>query len=77
VLGGIPWAARITLHNPLLAREAGDEFLRVFHQAAEGKLAPFILIVEGSIPDERNKTEGYWAAFGTDAATGQPITTCE
>jgi hydrogenase small subunit len=33
--------------------------------------------MEGSIPDETNKQEGYWAAFGTDAQTGQPITTNE
>jgi hydrogenase small subunit len=33
--------------------------------------------VEGSIPDETNKPEGYWASFGTDHKTGQPITTCE
>ena len=32
------------------------------------RLKPFILVVEGSIPDEKNKAEGYWAAFGTDAA---------
>ena len=35
-----------------------------------------MLVVEGSIPNEHNKTEGYWAGFGTDSATGQPITTC-
>jgi len=29
------------------------------------------LVVEGSIPNERNKAEGYWAALGTDRATGQ------
>ena len=34
-------------------------------------------MVEGSIPNERIKTEGYWAAMGTDPNTGQPITTCE
>ena len=33
--------------------------------------------MEGSIPDETNKEEGYWASFGTDQSTGQPITTCE
>ena len=77
VLGGIPWIPRITFHNPLLAAKNGDDFLKVFHQAAEGKLADFILVVEGSIPDEQNKSEGYWAAFGTDPLTGQPITTCE
>ena len=48
-----------------------------FHLAAEGQLAPFILVVEGSIPNEKIKSEGYWAAFGTDRATGQPITTCD
>ena len=48
-----------------------------FHRAAQGKSNPFILVMEGSIPDETNKEEGYWASFGTDQATGQPITTCE
>jgi hydrogenase small subunit len=36
-----------------------------------------VLVVEGSIPNERIKSEGYWAAQGTDYNTGQPITTCE
>ena len=61
----------------LLSYENGDEFVRLFHIAAQGKLAPFILVVEGSIPNEHNKKEGYWASMGTDAETGQPITTCE
>ncbi len=77
LLGGIPWIPRVTLHNPVLARENGDSFLAAFHKAVAGTLAPFILVVEGSIPDERNKAEGYWAGFGTDPQTGQPITTCE
>ena len=32
-----------------------------WHRAAEGKLDPFVLVVEGSIPNEKNKSEGYWA----------------
>src|SRR6202043_1824131 len=49
-----------------------------FHRAAEDKSpTPFILVVEGSIPNENNKDEGYWASFGTDQKTGQPITTCD
>lgn len=77
VLGGaIPWLPKVTLHNPFLSMENGDEFLEFFHRGAEGTLGPFILVVEGSIPDETNKAEGYWAAFGTDKATGEPITTC-
>ena len=34
-------------------------------------------MVEGSIPNEKIKKQGYWAALGTDAKTGQPITTNE
>lgn len=77
LLGGIPWTPRITFHNPLLSPRNGDDFLQVFHQAADGNLTNFILVVEGSIPDEQNKSDGYWAALGTDPLTGQPITTCE
>jgi|HubBroStandDraft_6_1064221.scaffolds.fasta_scaffold75401_2 hydrogenase small subunit len=77
VLGSFPWIPKVRFHNPFLAFENGDEFVRFFLDAAEGKLAPFILVVEGSIPNEKNKEEGYWATFGTDAHTGQPITTCD
>jgi len=77
VLGAIPWIPKVRLHNPVLSFENGDEFLQRFHDAADGKLGPFILVVEGSIPDETNKEAGYWASFGTDPHSGQPITTNE
>ena len=77
VQGALPWIPKVKLHNPFLALANGDEFLRPFHQAAEGKIETFILVVEGSIPNEQNKEEGYWASLGTDPKTGQPITTCE
>jgi hydrogenase small subunit len=77
LLGAIPWIPKVRLHNPVLAMENGEEFLRHFRLAAEKKMGPFILVVEGSIPDETNKKEGYWASFGTDPVTGQPIPTCD
>jgi hydrogenase small subunit len=77
VLGVIPGIPRVRLHNPVLAYRNGDDFLEPFRQAAAGKLGPFVLVVEGSIPNERNKPEGYWAGLGTDAATGQPILTTD
>ena len=77
LLGGIPGIPKVNLYNPFLAYENGDDFLRHFHQAAEGNALPFILVMEGSIPNEEIKSEGYWAALGTDKVTGQPITTCE
>src|SRR3979411_1407135 len=66
VMGAIPWIPKARLTNPVLAFENGGDFLKRFHLAAEGKLDPFILVVEGSIPDEANKESGYWASFGTD-----------
>src|SRR5689334_19702489 len=70
ILGAIPGLPKVHLHNPVLAYENGDEFLKRFSDAQEGRLDPFILVVEGSIPNEKIKSEGYWAAFGTDKATG-------
>jgi hydrogenase small subunit len=77
VLGAIPGIPKVNLHNPVLAYENGDEFMKFCYQAEEGKLDPFILVIEGSTPNEENKAEGYWAALGTNKQTGQPITTCE
>jgi hydrogenase small subunit len=79
VLGAIPGLPKVHLHHPVLAYENGDQFLETWYRAAEGRLDPFLLVVEGSIPDERagGGGEGYWAAVGTDRQTGQPITTCE
>lgn len=77
VLGAIPGLPKVHLHNPVLAFEVGDDFMKHFYLAWEGKLDPFVLVVEGSIPNERIKSEGYWAGFGTNPDTGQPITTVE
>jgi hydrogenase small subunit len=77
LLGGIPWIPKVRFHNPFLAYEVGDDFLAYFHRAAEGTLDPFILVVEGSIPNESTLQDGCWASFGTHQPTGQPIRTCD
>ena len=77
LLGAIPGLPKVHLHNPVLAYEIGDDFMKYFYEAEQGTLDPFVLVVEGSIPNEEIKSEGYWAAVGTDPTTGQPITTCE
>jgi hydrogenase small subunit len=75
VLGALPGIPRVILHNPVLAYETGNDFLKALRLAAAGELGPFILVIEGSIPDEHNKQEGYWAALGNDEETGEPILT--
>ncbi len=77
VLGAIPGLPKVHVHNPVIAYEVGDDFMKYWYLAWEGKLDPFVLVLEGSIPNEKIKPEGYWAAMGTDPQSGQPITTSE
>ncbi len=76
VMGAIPGLPKVHLHNRVLDYSlGGDEYMKVWFDAAEDRLdAPFVLVVEGSIPNEEIKAEGYWAGLGNDPKTGQPIT---
>ena len=66
VLGAIPGLPKVNLHHPVLAYEQGGERLpgRVSHRPSGASSGPYVLVVEGSIPNEKIKAEGYWAAFG-------------
>jgi len=75
LLDAIPGLPKVHLHNPVLAYENGGDFLDFWYKAEKGQLDPFVLVVEGSIPNEKIKREGYWAALGTDPSSGQPIPT--
>src|SRR5712671_1714438 len=75
VMGNIPGLPKVHLHNPVLAYEVGDDFMKHWYQAERGEIDPFVLVVEGSIPNEDIKEEGYWAALGNDPMTNQPIRT--
>jgi hydrogenase small subunit len=74
--GVMPGMPRLAIYNPLLAYESGEEFMRAFWDAAAGRLDPFVLVLEGSVPNETINGDGHWAAMGTDPDTGQPIPTC-
>src|SRR4051794_8165732 len=50
--GALPGVPKVHLHNPVLAYEVGEDFLEVMRKAARGELDPFVLVVEGSIPNE-------------------------
>ena len=82
VLGALPGLPKIAVHWPLIDFECGpeqgaDNFIEWWHKADRGELEPFVLVVEGSIPNEAIKEEGYWAAFGNNPDTGQPMPTSE
>src|ERR1700732_4453009 len=80
VLGALPGLPKVAVHWPLIAPDTGpvgsdDDFIEWFFKGARGEINPFVLVIEGSIPNEKLKKEGYWSGFGNDPATGQPITT--
>src|SRR5919197_3103026 len=71
VLGAIPGLPKVNLHNKVLSPTlGGEEFLKPFRAAVDGTLdAPFVLVIEGSIPNEKISGEGYWSSFGNDPVT--------
>jgi hydrogenase small subunit len=71
--GCLPGMPPVILHNPMLAYESGEDFMAAYHRAADGQLDPFILVLEGAVPNEEINGEGHWAGMGVDAETGQPI----
>src|SRR5271154_1378366 len=77
ITGAIPGMPRVVVHNTVLAVENGEEFMQAFYDAEDGKLDPFVLILEGSVPNEKINGDGHWAAIGVNRDTGQPITTNE
>jgi hydrogenase small subunit len=82
-LGALPGLPKVAVHWPLIDFESGpdkgaDTFIEWFFRAERGELdGPFVLVIEGSIPNEAIKPEGYWCGFGNNPETGQPMTTSE
>ncbi|MCA1730808.1 MAG: hydrogenase expression protein HypE, partial [Actinobacteria bacterium] len=76
LLGNIPGLPTVHLHNKVLDPSlGGEEYMQIFHQAANDELdAPFVLVIEGSIPNENINGDGYWTSFGNDPVTGEPLT---
>jgi hydrogenase small subunit len=77
VMGGLPGVPEVHFLNPFYSYENADEYIHYLELAATNELDQFILVVEGSIPNEDIKAEGYWATLGNDKRTGQPIKTCD
>ena len=70
VQGIIPGMPKVVIHNQVIAYEVGQEFIQAWFDAEEGKLDPFVLIIEGSIGNEQINGEGHWTGFGVNPRTG-------
>ena len=66
ITGAIPGMPRVVVHNTVLAVEMGDEFMQAWYDAEAGKLDPFVLVLEGSVPNEKINGDGYWTGMGVN-----------
>ena len=73
-LGALPGLPNVVFHWPLIAYSVGEDFLKAFFAAGRGELDPFVLVVEGSIPNEKIAGSGYFSGFGNKPGTDQPMT---
>ncbi len=66
LLGRVPDVPRIELIHPTLALESGDAYREQLLRAADGGLSPFVLVLEGSVMDEREALarEGSFSRLG-------------
>jgi hydrogenase small subunit len=74
ILGNVPDAPRVALIHPELAMESGEAFRASLERAADGSLGPYVLVLEGAIPNESLAGGGSFSRLGT-AADGKPMTT--
>ena len=57
--GSIPGLPLVVLHHYVLQLEAGDHYIRSLELAEQGKLnGPYVIVYEGSIPDENLTADG-------------------
>jgi hydrogenase small subunit len=77
IRGAIPGMPTVVLHNPVLAYENGADFMQAWYDAEDGRIDPYVLVLEGSVPNERINGDGHFSGLGNDPHTGQPVTTNE
>jgi hydrogenase small subunit len=54
----IPGMPKVVVHNGVVSYENGQEFVQAWFDAEEGKLDPFVLVIEGSLGNEKISGEG-------------------
>ncbi|MDK2372265.1 MAG: twin-arginine translocation signal domain-containing protein [Candidatus Korarchaeota archaeon] len=68
-----PGKVRVVFHETIMP-EWGEAAIEYLHKAEAGELDPYVLVLEGSFPDEdaAAKTGGWWFVLGEE--DGRPIT---
>jgi hydrogenase small subunit len=66
VLDRVPDLPLVVMHHPMISEESGHDLMAGYAAAVDGSLgAPYILVLEGSIPDDQALSAGALASMGT------------
>src|SRR6202451_4581483 len=74
ILQAIPGMPKVVIHNQVVDYATGDDYAQAWFDAEQGKLDPFVLVIEGSLGNEEINGEGHWTGFAVNPDNGQPIT---
>ncbi|MDQ6819997.1 MAG: hydrogenase expression protein HypE, partial [Actinomycetota bacterium] len=74
ILQAIPGMPKVVVHNQVIDYAVGQEYAQAWFDAEDGKLDPFVLVIEGSLGNEEINGEGHWTGFAVNPENGQPIT---
>ena len=66
ITGAIPGMPKVVIHNQVIAYEVGQDYIQAWFDAEQGKLDPFVLVIEGSLGNEKINGDGYWTGFGVN-----------
>lgn len=73
ILGNVPDVPRVVMIHPEFSLESGDSYRANLDRALEGAFSPFVLVLEGAIPDESRAGDGSFSRMGM-TQNGKPIT---
>ena len=63
ILQAIPGMPKVVVHNQVVDYAVGQEYAQAWFDAEQGKLDPFVLVIEGSLGNEEINGEGHWTGF--------------
>ncbi len=73
--GRVPGLPQVILWHTALSIESGEQYLEGIRKCERGDLGPYVVVLEGSVPNEKLAGDGFWVAVGEE--NGKPVSTAE
>jgi len=73
--GQVPYLPQLILSHTAVSIESGEEYVENLRKCERGEYSPFVVVLEGSVPNEELAGDGYWVSVGEE--NGRPVRTAE